>query len=356
VSHRIHEPLQSQINNFVSVLYGSVTKIEDPATDSVRWILPCGLGVGLPSNPRGLDEGIACYFLRLMAQVAVENQGPPGLAGLNGSKGSSGFTFTFVAFNTPPVGSSVSIQTAFTPAICPGGNIFVQSSGWYSVISADGLGGIQAVLVKALPGAGVVAPGSAVTPVGVEKMAGPPGKNGIAGLPGIPGIAGPVGTQGPQGPQGRTGNLTSLNGIYLGAGGLDFAATQTAFTPVNFGIVSGEASIQLPQQGKYLILCQTETSSASIGVPLLGGPQSIRLVDLAYPNTPLPSLGMGIILWTDYGTNSDSPPNHGAAARFTYYTSAATTIQMQARRTVYGNVGVRAAGTFLMWILISLNP
>jgi len=67
------ESLPSQIENFTTQFFGTVVKTE--INGVVTWSLPCQLDVGLPGNPRGVDEGLACYFLRLFSD---------GLGGLKG--------------------------------------------------------------------------------------------------------------------------------------------------------------------------------------------------------------------------------------------------------------------------------
>ena len=57
------ESLPSRVENFTKNFFGDVVRTE--VNGQVVWSLPCGLDVGLPANPRGLDEGLACYFLRL---------------------------------------------------------------------------------------------------------------------------------------------------------------------------------------------------------------------------------------------------------------------------------------------------
>src|ERR1017187_5408533 len=57
------ESLPSQIENFTDQFFGTVVKTE--INGVVTLSLRCQLDVGLPGNPRGVDEGLACYFLRL---------------------------------------------------------------------------------------------------------------------------------------------------------------------------------------------------------------------------------------------------------------------------------------------------
>lgn len=74
-----NEPLSSQLNNFVTAFFGSLTK--SCVNNQVVWTLPCDLDGGDPSFPRNPGEGLACYFLRFMnaftaAQVfAIGNKG-----------------------------------------------------------------------------------------------------------------------------------------------------------------------------------------------------------------------------------------------------------------------------------------
>jgi hypothetical protein len=63
--------LGSVLNNFITAFFGSLTKT--CVDGRIVWTLPCDLQAGLACDPRqidpttGVQEGIACYFLRLMA-------------------------------------------------------------------------------------------------------------------------------------------------------------------------------------------------------------------------------------------------------------------------------------------------
>src|SRR5258706_4602955 len=81
------ETLPSQIENFTLQFFGTVFKTE--VDGIVTWSLPCSLDVGLPNNPRGVDEGLACYFLRLFNDGIVGLTGPQGAAGTAGTNGTN---------------------------------------------------------------------------------------------------------------------------------------------------------------------------------------------------------------------------------------------------------------------------
>lgn len=60
------EPLSSALTNFTNAFFGTVTKT--CVNNEVVWSLPCDLDSGVPDFPRIAGEGLACYFLRLLAQ------------------------------------------------------------------------------------------------------------------------------------------------------------------------------------------------------------------------------------------------------------------------------------------------
>lgn len=64
-----HEPLPSTVDNFVTQFFGSVTKT--CVNNQVVWSLPCNLDTGVPGYPRQPNEGLACYFKRLINDVFI---------------------------------------------------------------------------------------------------------------------------------------------------------------------------------------------------------------------------------------------------------------------------------------------
>lgn len=78
------EPLASALTNFIAAFFGSVTKT--CVNNQVVWTLPCDLdGEPFPGFPRIPNEGLACYFARVVPQVgSVGPQGPVGPPGPGG--------------------------------------------------------------------------------------------------------------------------------------------------------------------------------------------------------------------------------------------------------------------------------
>src|SRR6185436_11523721 len=110
------ESLPSQISNFTTQFFGVVTKTE--VDGAVVWSLPCSLDVGLPANPRGSGEGLACYFLRLFADGIIGLTGPKGDSGTPGTDGRNAYTVTLHSFTQPTSGNpNIQVSTAFNPAV-----------------------------------------------------------------------------------------------------------------------------------------------------------------------------------------------------------------------------------------------
>lgn len=229
------ESLPSQISNFSDQFFGLVVKTEVDGV--VTWTLPCSLDVGLPNNPRAAGEGLACYFLRMFLDGIIGLTGPQGEPGANGANGANAFTVTLQSFAQPTLAApNIQVLTAFNPAILPGLNVFIATSGWYVVDNADSSGALFLTLTQALPGApAVITAGKLVVPAGV------PGQS-------ITGPQGPQGTVGPQGPPGNT--FTSTNGFYFSDIGVNYGL-QVVYTPVTF--VNSAPQILLPESGRYLI-------------------------------------------------------------------------------------------------------
>lgn len=229
------ESLPSQIENFTLQFFGTVVKTE--VDGIVNWSLPCSLDIGLPNNPRGLDEGLACYFLRLFRDGIVGLTGPPGASGTNGANGHNAYTVTLQGFEQPTIAApNVQIVTQYNPAVLPGIYIYVSTSGWYLVNETDGNGVLLVTLVKAVDGAsGHIAAGKLVVPSGF------PGSS-------IQGGPGPQGTQGPQGIPGDT--FTTINGFYFADVGTDFDLP-VVYAQVDF--TNSAPAVLLPSAGFYLV-------------------------------------------------------------------------------------------------------
>jgi hypothetical protein len=229
------ESLPSQIENFTLQFFGTVVKTEVDGV--VQWSLPCSLDVGLPNNPRGVDEGLACYFLRLFREGIIGLTGPPGTPGANGATGHNAYTVTLATFTQPTLASPVvQIVTQYNPAILPGTYVYVSTSGWYLVNETDGNGVLLVTLSKGADGAsGQITAGKLVVP---------------SGFPGASVQGGP-GPQGPQGVQGVPGNtFTTTNGFYFAAVGTDFNLP-VVYAQVDF--TNSAPQILLPSSGFYLV-------------------------------------------------------------------------------------------------------
>lgn len=229
------ESLPSQIQNFTLQFFGTVVKTE--VNGQVVWSLPCGLDVGLPNNPRGIDEGLACYFLRLFHDGIVGLTGPQGAPGANGANGNNAFTVTLKSFSQPSIASPVvQVVTQFNPAIYPGIYVNIATSGWYLVNETDGNGTLLLTLVKVSD--------SAPSTVPAGKLVVP------SGFPGAS-IQGPQGVQGPVGPVGPPGeDFTSTNGFYFATIGTDYPLPVT-YSQATF--VNSAPLVTLPDTGIYIV-------------------------------------------------------------------------------------------------------
>ena len=234
------EDLPSQIQNFTLQFFGTIVKSE--VDGAVTWSLPCNLDVGLPNNPRGTDEGLACYFLRLFMDGIVGLTGPQGEQGTPGTNGNNAYTVTVQGFVQPAGGSPVTVITASNPAIAQSIYIFIDGSGWYLVNTYDAASGAAFLtLVRSIAPAGtVIACGKLVIPSG------------------YPGATGAQGNQGPQGIQGIPGvNFASTNAFYNDPFGTDFKV-QGTYLAVDF--TTSAPRVLLPSAGRYLLTAVIDVS------------------------------------------------------------------------------------------------
>lgn len=180
------ESLPSQIQNFTTQFFGVVVKTE--VNGQVVWSLPCSLDIGLPNNPRGVDEGLACYFLRLFRDGIGGLTGPKGATGAPGTNGFNTYTATLQAFGQPTLNSPLTqIVVVSNPSIVDGIGIFVEHSGFYTVTNVAPGGVLFVTLVSPIAGAPAIIPaGSMVIPAGI----GPQGVQGVQGVQGIQGAPG----------------------------------------------------------------------------------------------------------------------------------------------------------------------
>lgn len=234
------ESLPSQIQNFTDQFFGTVIKTE--VNGVVSWSLPCSLDVGLPNNPRGTDEGLACYFLRLFQDGIVGLTGPQGDPGVAGANGNNAYAVTLHTFTQPTLAAPVvNVAGSFNPAILEGLYIFIDTSGWYHVDGTDGNGTLFLTLVRAETGAsGTISAGKLIVP---------------SGFPGAS-VTGPTGPQGSTGAQGTPGaSFTATNAYYYATVGTDYAAT-TGYAAVDF--VNSSPSQVLPATGTYLVIVNAQ--------------------------------------------------------------------------------------------------
>jgi hypothetical protein len=234
------ESLPSQIQNFTLQFFGTVVKTE--VNGVVQWLLPCSLDVGLPANPRGVDEGLACYFLRLFQTGITGLQGPPGARGPSGCDGRNAYTVTLQAFSQPSLGSPIAqVLTQYNPAILTGLSVYIAGSGWYRVTQANSDGTLFLSLEESLVNAPSSIPAGSLVVIagepGAPGLTGPVGPQGPQGLQGGQGPVGPIGPPGIQGPPGTPGNTPVLAfGFAHGtdSGGAD-ASVGSSYAALNFG-------------------------------------------------------------------------------------------------------------------------
>jgi hypothetical protein len=337
------ESLPSRVENFTKNFFGDVIKTE--VNGEVVWSLPCGLDVGLPNNPRGADEGLACYFLRLFNDGIIGLTGPAGTNGAQGPQGHNAYTVTTAPFNTPAVGGSITIQTFFNPAMLVGSYVFVDTSGWYQISGGNSSGSLTITLLSKFPGAGFVPAGKLVVPTGSPgaTIPGPKGDKGDTGP------IGPVGSQGPQGATGPTGpsgdNLLSNNGYVTGATGSDYSITGATQTTVNFG-AAGDFSFLATAVGTYAVIASFDV----VGIAVAGG----NAATLALYNTSLNAQLAGAVTFVNAGTVVTGGEMSFSLSGLVTTTALNQTIAVQAFYTNgSGAYSVTAGRSSLSWFQIA---
>lgn len=246
------ETLPSSLDNFIKHFFGTVTKTE--ANGVVSWSLPCGLDVGIPANPRGPDEGLACYFLRLFNEGILANVGPKGDTGDPGAPGNNAYAITTSAVTVPTlVSPNVQFTVIPTELLSAGQVIFIAGAGWFTINNVFQSSVVFATLLELVPNPVVtVSPGALVIPTGPKGLTvvGATGATGPKGDKGDTGPQGPTGPIGPVGPQGPAGTAaTNVNGEVAG-GSADFTIALTTYALVNFGTQDLEVDLAA---GTYLI-------------------------------------------------------------------------------------------------------
>ena len=208
------ESLPSTLENFIASFFGTVQKTE--INGRVTWILPCNLDVGLPANPRGSNEGLACYFLRLFEDGINGMIGPKGDTGPKGTDGRNAYTISTSAFNPATVpGQTVQFTIIPSPVISVGQTIFIPGAGWYSVTEVFQGTTVFAALLEAVPSVfPVISAGTIILPtgprgltvVGPTGLTGPKGDTGAQGATGATGAMGATGATGPAGTAATSAN------------------------------------------------------------------------------------------------------------------------------------------------------
>lgn len=245
------ETLPSALENFITSFFGPGL-IKTEVDGRVRWVLPCDLDTGVPGNPKGDDEGLACYFKRLFEDGLVGLAGPTGATGATGEAGHNAYTVATSAFNPPGVGQSVQFSIIPSPVVSVGQTIFIPGSGWYVITEVFQTSVVFATLLEAIPSPlAVIPPGTLVLPVGPRGLSitGPQGLQGPKGDTGAQGATGATGATGAAGATGPAGATATNTNALIQAAGSNFTITN-AFSHVVFGTT--ELDAMLATSGTYL--------------------------------------------------------------------------------------------------------
>lgn len=247
------ESLPSQIQNFTTQFFGEVIKTE--VNGEIVWSLPCSLDVGLPNNPRGADEGLACYFLRLFRDGIGGLTGPRGLTGAAGADGANAYTVTVQSFAQPNINSPlVQIVILPNPTIIEGSGIFVEHSGIYQVTSVATGGVVFATFVSSVASPLATIPaGSKVVPMWPTT-----------------GAQGPQGPQGIQGPAGESfpgehGVSSACEQSGLAKAGASAWAIPAAMAVIDF--TEEKLEFAPPEAGTYLVNAVVSLTGQATVVP-----------------------------------------------------------------------------------------
>ena len=256
------ETLPSALENFIRSFFGTIQRTE--VNGKVTWILPCDLDVGIPGNPRGTEEGLACYFLRLFKDGLVGLEGPPGQKGDTGENGHNAYTVMTSGFNPPAnPGGSVQFTIIPSPVVSVGQTIFIPGSGWYQITEIFQSSTVFATLLESIPSpSAAIPPGTLVLPTGPRGLSitGPKGDKGDKGDTGAQGPAGATGSTGATGATGATGSTaTNENSLIQGAG-INYPLTN-AYSHIVFG--GTDLDLTLVNAGTYLCIFTLELSNTS---------------------------------------------------------------------------------------------
>lgn len=256
------ETLPSQIENFSKQFFGEITKTEVDGV--VTWNLPCSLDIGLPGNPRGDTEGLACYFLRLFQDGITGLVGPQGDTGTPGVAGHNAYTVTTSSFVAPTLLSPVAQFTVIpSPVISVGETVFVPGVGWMVISQVFQETTVFASLLELIPIPDVIiSAGTLVLPTGPRGLSikGDTGATGLTGQQGPTGPTGPTGATGAAGAVGATGaTLTNTNAQIIG-GTSNYTVTNV-YGKVDFGAADLETI--LATAGTYLFILHVNCRNSS---------------------------------------------------------------------------------------------
>jgi len=243
--------LPSALENFIVSFYGPGL-IKTEVNGQVRWVLPCDLDTGIPGNPKGDDEGLACYFKRLFEEGLVGLAGPQGAKGDTGESGHNAYTVATSAFNPPGVGQSVQFSIIPSPVVSVGQTIFIPGSGWYTITEVFQSSVLFATLLEAIPAPlAVIPPGTLVLPTGPRGLSitGPQGLQGAKGDTGAQGATGATGSTGATGATGPAGAVATNTNAKVIPVGADYEMTN-AYAHIVFG--TDELDTTLATAGTYL--------------------------------------------------------------------------------------------------------
>ena len=321
------ESLPSQISNFTTQFFGTVTMTE--VDNEVAWVLPCMLDVGLPNNPRNADEGLACYFLRLFEDGIVGLTGPKGETGDPGTNGDNAYAVTLAGFEQPNLQSpQIQIFTNnYSQALGVDSYVYITNSGYYVVTATDAQGTMWLTLTRPINNPDTYHnAGRLIVPTGY------PGES----------ITGPQGPQGVAGPQGTPGeSFTATNAFYSAAVGTDFALANT-FTNVDF--VNSQPSVTLGARGRYKI---------TLVVSLLAkaGVSTSDVVDVRL----LDASNSLVLAGTEQDASYLSSGERRQIVASVHYDSDApnVNVQLQAKCTTAGAVDIRALKTTIEAVRLS---
>jgi hypothetical protein len=258
------ETLPSALENFIVSFFGPGL-IKTEVNGQVRWVLPCDLDTGIPGNPKGTDEGLACYFKRLFEDGLVGLIGPKGDTGSTGESGHNAYTVATSAFNPPGVGQSVQFSIIPSPVVSVGQTIFIPGSGWYVITEVFQSSTLFATLLESIPSPlAVIPPGTLVLPVGPRGLSitGPQGLQGAKGDTGAQGATGATGMPGATGAAGPAGAVATNTNAKVIPSGADYQMTGS-FAHVVFG--TDELDTTLATAGTYLFFVTLNCSNAAGG-------------------------------------------------------------------------------------------